>query len=421
MKVYGEPVAAYRDRKALRHPARRTTRRPVKSSNVLVENDTDKRWFERQFMRVDWSKNLLPGFYGQTYNLNELLGLLGARAHRPVRAGRSPSFPTRGSRASIAWQCDGSGRRERRVHGGGARLRRRLRSGRALSHELRHPGAAVARQRARARRRDRPAHRPQVNWCARGPLLATRRPAARSSRYVRTSFLRVSDKRQYEPVNWVDSRFERFGYFRLEPGRLRSQHGLARRPGVLRDRLPQLQRQPPQHLEAVVRRERQAAAVHRARRAPDRLVHDARAARAPGAARVRRGRPVERSRSWRRVRKLRGQPLPTYPDVDVPDRRIPTATASASRIRARASVITPSCPGRYDPFIAARRVRRRHRGAVRLLVEVPEDAEPDCERSGARRRGLQRLVRRAVRRRRVRQRAARQQLQPRVAGAGRSG
>lgn len=27
--------------------------------------------------------------------------------------------------------------------------------------------------------------------------------------YVRNSFLRVSDTRQYEPVNWVDSRFER--------------------------------------------------------------------------------------------------------------------------------------------------------------------------------------------------------------------
>ena len=41
---------------------------------MIVENDTDKRWYERKYMRVDWSKNLLPGYYGQTYDLNELLG-----------------------------------------------------------------------------------------------------------------------------------------------------------------------------------------------------------------------------------------------------------------------------------------------------------------------------------------------------------
>src|SRR5262249_22172842 len=33
--------------------------------------------------------------------------------------------------------------------------------------------------------------------------------------YVRTSFLKKSDKRQYEPLNYVDTRFERFGFFRL--------------------------------------------------------------------------------------------------------------------------------------------------------------------------------------------------------------
>lgn len=42
--------------------------------NVLVENDTDRRWYERQFMRVNWSKNHLPGYYGQIANLYEVIG-----------------------------------------------------------------------------------------------------------------------------------------------------------------------------------------------------------------------------------------------------------------------------------------------------------------------------------------------------------
>ncbi|MBW2464250.1 MAG: hypothetical protein JRH11_21555 [Deltaproteobacteria bacterium] len=43
--------------------------------NTLVENTADRRWYERQFMRVDWATNVLPGYYGQTYQLYETLGL----------------------------------------------------------------------------------------------------------------------------------------------------------------------------------------------------------------------------------------------------------------------------------------------------------------------------------------------------------
>ncbi|MCA9582220.1 MAG: hypothetical protein KC416_10535, partial [Myxococcales bacterium] len=32
-------------------------------SNVTVENSTDQRWYERQYMRVDWSTNVIAGFY----------------------------------------------------------------------------------------------------------------------------------------------------------------------------------------------------------------------------------------------------------------------------------------------------------------------------------------------------------------------
>ena len=53
-----------------------------------------------------------------------------------------------------------------------------------------------------------------VNWCVSpygdAPSCTT------TAVYVRNSFLKVSDTRQYQPVNWVDTRFNQAGYFRHE-------------------------------------------------------------------------------------------------------------------------------------------------------------------------------------------------------------
>ena len=52
-----------------------------------------------------------------------------------------------------------------------------------------------------------------VNWCQSN---FTDAPTCTTTAvYVRNSFLRVSDKRQYVPVNWVDSRFERAGLLQV--------------------------------------------------------------------------------------------------------------------------------------------------------------------------------------------------------------
>src|SRR5690242_11036143 len=71
--VMGQPVATFKIEK---HFDIRRDYNPATGEelNVIVENDTDRKWYERQYMRVDWSKNLLPGYYGQTFDLNELLG-----------------------------------------------------------------------------------------------------------------------------------------------------------------------------------------------------------------------------------------------------------------------------------------------------------------------------------------------------------
>ncbi|WP_437619354.1 hypothetical protein [Sorangium sp. So ce1151] len=51
-------------------------------SNVVVENTTDKPWYERQYMRVDWSRNLAT----DAYNFDTLsqLGLYGGVEYEPL-------------------------------------------------------------------------------------------------------------------------------------------------------------------------------------------------------------------------------------------------------------------------------------------------------------------------------------------------
>src|SRR5262249_15439203 len=68
----GTIVAAYRIESHfdVRHAYNPTTGEPL---NVLVENTTDRPWYDREFMRVDWSQNLVanPGwrsvFFGQMF------------------------------------------------------------------------------------------------------------------------------------------------------------------------------------------------------------------------------------------------------------------------------------------------------------------------------------------------------------------
>jgi hypothetical protein len=69
----GHPVAAFRVESHfdIERAYNATTGEEL---NVLVENASDRRWYERQYMRVDWSRNMLPGYYGQIADLYEVLG-----------------------------------------------------------------------------------------------------------------------------------------------------------------------------------------------------------------------------------------------------------------------------------------------------------------------------------------------------------
>lgn len=71
----GQPLAAFRIQN---HVDVRQEYNPVTGevTNVRVENASDRRWYERQFMRVDWSQNLISSFYLNDVDYGELFNVL---------------------------------------------------------------------------------------------------------------------------------------------------------------------------------------------------------------------------------------------------------------------------------------------------------------------------------------------------------
>ena len=60
--VRGQPIAAFRIESHfdIRRLYNTTSGEEL---NTVVENATDRRWYERKYMRVDWSRNLITSFY----------------------------------------------------------------------------------------------------------------------------------------------------------------------------------------------------------------------------------------------------------------------------------------------------------------------------------------------------------------------
>jgi len=64
-------------------------------SNVLQENDTDRPWYQREYIRVDWSKNLSTDNYD--YDTLSQMGIYGGVEYEPlayyIQDGTSPDAP----------------------------------------------------------------------------------------------------------------------------------------------------------------------------------------------------------------------------------------------------------------------------------------------------------------------------------------
>jgi hypothetical protein len=365
--VLGQPVAAFAieghfDIRRAYNPATGEER------NVVEENSSDRRWYEREFMRVDWSRNLLPGYYGQTYNLNELVGVW-KRESADLFVQDASAFPDSWRPQFHRMSCSGPDddseqcEEDDRDLAGDYDLDELYHMS-FVTQEVLSPGLV-----------DDPDGNGQINWCV--AKRYTDAPACSSLvSHVRTSFLRRSDRREYRPVGWVDSRFERFGYFRLNQPTYDRSTGAPDDPAfgatdflnynVNRHNL--WRQWEDEDGEPLPYDERQVRQVvwYTTPELPAHLVRPS----------------FDVVGQWNElfmetVRRLRGEPTPRYPEVDCQEQD-PDAYCFCQPDPETGEPLQPTCPGRYDPFTPADAYDDVE-DAYDCWVEVPDGAEPDLD------------------------------------------
>jgi len=358
------PVAAYRIEKHF------DIRRAYETStgeerNVVEENDLDRPWYGREFMRVDWSKNLLPGYFGQTQNLNELLGMwkrepadLYVQDASKFPASYRPQFHRMAceSPTDKSDECTEVDRDFAPDYAAGELFHMSFVSQEVLSPErVMDPETGLF-----------------INWCAE-KLYSDSPPCSSVVSYVRTAFLKVSDKRQYEPLNYVDNRFERFGYFRLSSATTDRSTGKPDDPafGITDFRNYNANRhniwlqwhdadgKPIPYNERDVRK----IVWYSTPELPAHLVQPS----------------FDLVGQWNEkfmatVRTLRGEPLPVYPDVSC-QQDDPDGYCFCDVDPNDGTVHNPTCPGRYDPFKAPDAYGSGTQDAYQCHVEVPQAAQ----------------------------------------------
>ncbi|MEY4576888.1 MAG: hypothetical protein RL701_1591, partial [Pseudomonadota bacterium] len=356
------PIAAYKIEK---HFDIRRAYEPStgEERNVIEENSVDQPWYAREFMRVDWSKNLLPGYFGQTANLYELLGNY-SRAPADLYVQDASKFPAAYRPQFLRMTCkdtkDAScaeGERDFAADYSPGELYHMS----FVSQEILSPD--------KVQNPEDPST--TINYCA--AKLYSDAPACSSLvSYVRTSFLKVSDKRQYEALNYVDSRFERFGYFRLSSAVVDRSTGAPDDPsfGITDFRNYSVNRhniwmkwhtddgKPIDYNEREVRK----IVWYTTPELPAHLVQSS----------------LDVVGLWNEefmatVRKLRGQPLPIYPSVSC-QRENPDAYCYCDVDPDNGTVHNPTCAGKYDPFKAPDAYGAGTEDAYGCHVEVPKAA-----------------------------------------------
>lgn len=202
-RFIGQPVAAYRI--ASHFDIRRAYNTITgEELNVLQENTTDRRWWERQFMRVDFSRNLLASRAGISADLTAMFGEI-RREPADIMVQDQSDYPRdwlpQFNYMSCASAGDESCTEGDRIYAGDY-AQGQLYHMSFVNLELLSPGVVNI-----------PGYglTPYCGEAALGLPECASVPIA-----VRTSFLRVSDTREYQAQQWQDEMFERAGYFRLE-------------------------------------------------------------------------------------------------------------------------------------------------------------------------------------------------------------
>lgn len=366
--IIGQPVAAFEIAKHF-DIIRGYNPATGEQENVIEENDTDRPWYERDYMRVNWAENVLPGYYGQTADLYEVLGFF-IRESAELFVQAESEFPDSWRPRFHRMGCDGLDDDSEACSDDERPWAKdyaqdELYAFDFVTQELMSPGNVADPFTGRL-----------VNFCV-SPY-SDAPDCTTTAVYVRNSFLRVSDRRQYEPVNWLDTRFEKAGYFRLE------------RPTVDRSTGPD----DPAYFATDFLNYN----INRQNIWYD--WHDDNGNPVPFA--DRRVRPViyyttpelpahlvepswEVIARWNEVfmqtvRTLRGLPTPVYPDLACQEAD-PDGYCACIRDPDTSEVLNPTCPGQYDPFetpeaAAARGVQDPYQ----CSVSVPEGAQPDMTR-----------------------------------------
>ncbi len=337
--------------------------------NVLVENTTDRRWYERQYMRVDWSKNHLPAYYGQIANLYEVIGFYNREPSDLYIQGQS-DFPSSWRPTYDFMQCQGlddtseACTREERDFAEDYEVGD-LYHFSFVTQELLSPGNIP----------DPFTGRP-VNWCV--SVYADAPTCTTTAIYIRNAFLKVSETRQYEPVNWADSRHDIAGFFRNERrtfdrstaaddpgwGSTDFLNYNANRQNIWRDWVDE-DGNPVPYADRRVRE----IIWYMTTEMPAHLVEPA----------------FDLTSRWnevymRMIRNLRGQPAAVYPPVDC-QTDDPEGYCYCATDPDTGDILNPTCAGQYDPFETPEEAMARGvTNPYDCHVSVPEGARPDMNR-----------------------------------------
>ncbi len=199
----GQPIAAYRI--SSHFDIRRNYNTLTgEEQNTIVENTTDQRWWERRFMRVDFSRNMIAAWYGTSNDMQELFGYV-VREPADIMVQTDSNFPPEwrpqflhmGCHTTTSTDCSMGDQIYAADYNFGD-----LYSMSFVTQQLLSPGSITY-----------PGYGtfPYCGEASQGlPECASVVVA------VRTSFLRVSDTRQYDPMQFTNDLFDRAGYFRLE-------------------------------------------------------------------------------------------------------------------------------------------------------------------------------------------------------------
>ncbi|MCA9600675.1 MAG: hypothetical protein KC417_01550, partial [Myxococcales bacterium] len=371
-EILGQPVAAYRIES---HFDIRRAYNPVtgEERNVVEENSTDRRWFERQYMRVDWSTNLLPAYFGQTHDLNEVFGRFSREPAEFFVQGNT-RFPASWKPQFHAMTCDGSEDTSPDCEDADRPWADDYDKGEIyhisfVNQELLSPEPLTD-----------PRTGEVLSVCYRSESCHV------TSIFTRQAYLKVSDSpgrreegrenyRQYEPVNWTDSRFERHGYFRVEQPTYDRQTS-ATDPGYRAtdflnynaNRHNLWKKWRDEEGKSIPYGERAVRQViwHTTPELPAHLVRSS-------------FRVVS---NWNEVfmdtvRRVRKEDPAEYPRVACQDRD-PDAYCYCQVDPAAEELLNADCPGIYDPFETPEQAEARGaKDPYRCSIVVPEGAEPD--------------------------------------------